>query len=71
MHWDAVITGVTLKVGEREGLFGRANTSGFNYQELTYEFSLEQPLIGLYGFKGANFINGLGFFTLDTVAEKC
>lgn len=67
VHWNEVILGISLKVGDREGSFGNTDTDNSK----TYTFEPEAPLIGLFGYESPQFLIGLNFITLDTVSEQC
>ena len=64
VHLNQVVVGLGLTVGERSVTFGLTGS-----QEIEYTFSEAQPLIGLYGFEGSSFINGIGFITLDLTSD--
>jgi len=64
LHGNEVIIGITVNVGDRKGSFGVTDSR----DEVLFEFTKEQPLIGIYGFDGTSFINGLSFITYDLVS---
>ena len=66
LHLSEVVLGFTIKVGQKEGSFGRTNT----LDSVVYNFSPDKPLIGIYGFQGGTFINGLSFITYD-ISDEC
>ena len=68
VYWDEVVVGLTIKVADREGSFGRTDEAE---NSLEYNFDETAPLIGIYGYSSPQFIYGMGFYTIDAVSESC
>jgi len=57
---------MTVLAGGRTGDFGLTDVR----DSVNYVFTREKPLIGIYGFSGDKFINGMGFITYD-LGDEC
>ena len=61
-----MVVGITILAGGRTGNFGLTDVR----DSVNYVFTREKPLIGIYGFSGEKFINGMGFITYD-LGDEC
>ena len=68
---DQVILGLSIKAGEKIGSFGRTEfekVSESKLEQTSIIFSENEPLMGLYGHNGPQFIHSMGFIRLDRKA---